>query len=135
MTDLDAGRELDERVARLVYGTPQTNPDWWSRHLIPTQVRYRLPRVSGNREAAMTLLDTLAERGWMWSVGFSDWDTHGPYEARLWREHRPGTRPRSFLHRDEATGRQIENVTTYALTLPLAVCRAVVAALSPQEAP
>ncbi len=116
MTDLDAGRKLDERVARLVWPDPDTQPIW----ILPARFypqTYMGPEFSTNREAAMTLLDTLAERGWDHKLERRQFasDSHR-FEAVLSAgDVRPLPKCRA--------------VSAFAPTLPLAVCRAVVAAL------
>jgi hypothetical protein len=130
MTDLDAGRALDERVARLVWPDPDTQPIW----ILPARFypqTYMGPEFSTNREAAMTLLDALAERpgrdwlsgtGWAWDIRYDDglsgtgwaWDIRyddGVYSVDLYR---PGEETPVLGHNER---------------LPLAVCRAVLAAL------
>jgi hypothetical protein len=109
MTDLDAGRGLDEKVARLVYAEPSI----WASYGIADGREYHRwegPWFSTDVAAAMTLLDTLAERGWSWDMTHY----HGsvsPYEVSLWRMDGD----------DDAAGASV--------TLPLAICRAVLAAL------
>jgi hypothetical protein len=77
---------------------------------------YMGPEFSTNREAAMTLLDALAERpgrdwlsgtGWAWDIRYDD----GVYSVDLYR---PGEETPVLGHNER---------------LPLAVCRAVLAAL------
>jgi hypothetical protein len=116
MTDMDAGRELDERVARLVWGWP-ANKAPRSRRLHETHNGF-LPACSLDLESAFLVLDTLAERTppWGWSIEH-DVPAERPYEVKVW----------SLVQGYGALYRG------FAPTLPLAVCRAVVAALSPQE--
>jgi hypothetical protein len=109
-TDLDAGRALDERVARLMWPDPDagSTPIWIRR------TGYWGPEFSTDVAAAMTVLDALAERGWEWSINFTR-SFGEAYGASVWKVGGPGH------HRK-------------ALTLPLAVCRAVVAALGEEDA-
>jgi predicted transposase YdaD len=98
-TDLDAGRELDEKVARLV---------WPERRWLYLYS----PHYSTDVAAAMTLLDTLAERGWSWDMTHY----HGsvsPYEVSLWR----------------MDGNDNDGACGARATLPLTICAAVLAAL------
>ena len=119
MTDLPVDRELDKRVARLVYGDPTSQPDWWGRHAIPTRAatdpnRYRLPRFSTDTAAALRLLDTLADRGYGWQITCTPDDPNGDtYDCWLYDDTAPwyGTGP----------------------TLPLATCACVLAALVREE--
>jgi hypothetical protein len=106
MTDLDAGRALDERVAQLLA---------WSGDNAHDATIEPLP-FSTDVAAAMTLLDTLAERGWCWVLVRDNESAAGLYHATLW---------------SHPTERDHERA---APTLPLAVCRAVEAALGEEGA-
>lgn len=107
---LTPGRALDEEVAQLV-GSPLLGSAWWRERWNPHQIIYTGPAFSTDREAAMSLLDALAGRGWSWEMTHY----HGsvsPYEVSLWHDENGG----------EACGARP--------TLPLAICAAVISALS-----
>jgi hypothetical protein len=110
---MHAGRELDEKVARLVW--PERR--WWPA---------TSPRYSTDVAAAMMLLDTLAEQGWVWSLSYGRPttvpDRPDPYVAWLCAPMDDA----AVIANPRAVPRM---VTGTAPTLPLAVCRCVIAAL------
>jgi hypothetical protein len=121
MADLTPGRELDERVARLVYGD---NPDqlrMWERLIWssdePPRVLERYfngPSFSTDPAAALLLMKELAGRGWGWSLAQ---DQGRPCCCRV-------TVPSTS---DYVT--DYHSAMRYGPTLPLAVCAAILAAL------
>jgi hypothetical protein len=108
MTDLDAGRELDEKVARLVWG------DHWQ-----GQWPIELPWFSRIPNAGLLLLNTLAERGWGWQI-----------TRYLDVQYRYGV---VLNPRGNVTDGGVSVVSVCWPTLPLAICRAVVAALGGEQ--
>lgn len=112
--DLVAGRELDERVARAM---------WPDNPLIRAAEPWLRP-FSTDTAAAMTLLDTLEERGWSWTTITHDplpgaLDTYEGYVVVLTR-----------IGPDQE---YISPEPGYGRTLPLAACAAVLAALDREE--
>lgn len=105
---LTPGRDLDERVARVVW------PDDWLHD--PPRNRSIAKRFSEDTAAAMALLDTLAGRGWGISY-FRHNATPDFHQVEIWHDGHNGG----------------EGVHGTGSSLPLAICACVLAALGDDQ--
>jgi hypothetical protein len=119
MTEWEAGLDLDAAIARRVFGAPERTPNAWGylehgRQHVTKRPRPLYPPYSTDMAAAWRVVEHFAADGWNISLGKG----HGTAEwfANLYH---PDDHPNDY----EAD----------ADTMPLAICRAALAALGHAE--